>query len=57
MGVHAERGVTPQVPRAIDNFARIHMSLRVTPVMEAGVADHVWSLEEIVSLMSRALES
>lgn len=32
------------------NFARIHKSLRVTPAMEAGVADHVWSLEELVRL-------
>jgi hypothetical protein len=32
------------------NFARIHKSLRVTPAMEAGVAYHVWSLEEIAGL-------
>ena len=32
------------------NFARIHQTLRVTPAMEAGIADHVWTLEEIVSL-------
>ena len=32
------------------NFARIHQTLRVTPAMEAGVADHVWSLEEIADL-------
>ncbi|MCH7478976.1 MAG: IS1 family transposase [SAR324 cluster bacterium] len=32
------------------NFARVHQSLRVTPAMEAGVADHVWSLEEIAGL-------
>lgn len=35
------------------NFGRIHKTLRVTPAMEAGVADHVWSLEEIVALMDR----
>lgn len=29
------------------NFARIHKSLRVTPAMEAGVSDHIWTLEEI----------
>jgi len=29
------------------NFARIHNTLRVTPAMAAGLADHVWSLEEI----------
>jgi len=34
------------------NFARIHQSLRVTPAMEAGVTDHVWSLEEIVGLVT-----
>ena len=32
------------------NFARIHKTLRVTPAMEAGVADHVWSLAEIAGL-------
>lgn len=33
------------------NFARIHQTLRVTPAMEAGVSDHVWSIEEIVALL------
>ena len=33
------------------NFCRIHQTLRVTPAMEAGVADHVWSLEEVVALL------
>jgi hypothetical protein len=33
-----------------DNFARLHKTPRVTPAMEAGVADHVWSLEEIAAL-------
>ena len=33
------------------NFARIHQTLRVTPAMEAGIADHVWSLEEIAGLL------
>lgn len=33
------------------NFARIHQTLRVTPAMEAGVSDHVWSVEEIVALL------
>jgi hypothetical protein len=32
------------------NFGRVHKTLRVTPAMEAGLADHVWSLEEIASL-------
>ena len=34
------------------NFCRIHKSLRVTPAMEAGVSNHVWSLEEIAQLAS-----
>ena len=32
------------------NFGRIHQTLRVTP-MEAGVSDHVWTLEEIAELV------
>lgn len=36
------------------NFARIHQTLRVTPAMEAGVSDHVWSIEEIVGLLDWA---
>jgi IS1 family transposase len=33
------------------NFGRVHQTLRVTPAMEAGVANHVWSVEEIVGLL------
>src|SRR2546423_12649475 len=33
------------------NFCRIHQSLRVTPAMESGVSDHVWSLEEVIVLL------
>jgi IS1 family transposase len=36
------------------NFARIHRTLRVTPAMAAGLADHVWSLDEIVGLLEQA---
>lgn len=31
------------------NFRRAQQMLRVTPAMEAGIADHVWSKEELVS--------
>jgi hypothetical protein len=31
------------------NFGRVHETLRVTPAMESGVTDHVWSVEEIVA--------
>jgi hypothetical protein len=33
------------------NVARVHKTLRVTLAMEAGVANHVWSVEEIVGLL------
>jgi hypothetical protein len=33
------------------NFARVHQTLRVTPAMEAGVADHIWTIEEIIALV------
>lgn len=33
------------------NFARIHKSLRVTPAMQAGVDDRVWTLKEIAALV------
>jgi IS1 family transposase len=32
------------------NFARIHKTLRVTPAMEAGIADHIWEADEIAAL-------
>jgi len=31
------------------NFCRVHSSLRVTPAMEAGIADHVWTLTELLA--------
>ena len=34
-----------------DNFGRVHQTLRVTAAMEAGIADHVWTVEEIVGLL------
>jgi hypothetical protein len=30
------------------NFCRVRQSVRVTPAMEAGIADRVWSFGEIV---------
>jgi len=31
------------------NFCRVHSSLRVTPTMEAGLTDHVWSIAELIA--------
>lgn len=33
------------------NFCRIHLTLRVTPAMEAKVTDHVWEIEDILSFI------
>jgi len=34
------------------NFARVHQTLRVTPAMAAGVADHAWEIADIVDLLT-----
>ena len=36
------------------NFVRIHKTLRVTPAMEAGVADRLWAIEDIAMLVEQA---
>lgn len=33
------------------NFCRIHQTLRVTPAMEAGVSDRLWTMEDLVGLL------
>jgi hypothetical protein len=33
------------------NCGRAHQTLRVTTALEAGIADHVWSIEEMVELL------
>ena len=33
------------------SFVRIHKTLKVTPAMEAGVTDRLWSLEDIIKLL------
>ena len=35
------------------NFCRVHQTLRVTPAMEAVVADHIWNIEEALSLLNQ----
>jgi IS1 family transposase len=63
MGMRRFTGLTNAFSKKVDNhkaalalyfmhynFARIHKTLRVTPAMEAGVSDHVWSLEDIAQL-------
>ena len=31
------------------NFCRVHKTLRVTPAMQAGIADHVWTIQELLT--------
>ena len=37
------------------NMVRVHSSLRVTPAIEAGIADHVWSLAELLGVQQHAI--
>jgi IS1 family transposase len=39
------------------NFCRVHETLRVSPAMEAGIVDHVWSIEEMIGLLDSAHNS
>ena len=31
------------------NFCRVHTTLRVTPAMEAGITNHIWTLRELIA--------
>jgi IS1 family transposase len=33
------------------NFCKVHHTVKMTPAMAVGVADHVWSLDEVVALL------
>jgi IS1 family transposase len=39
------------------NFCRVHQTLRVTPAMEAGITDHVWTVGEIVGLLETPVQN
>ena len=30
------------------NFCRVHEALRITPAMQLGVTDHIWTVRELV---------
>ena len=34
------------------NFARVHQTIRIRPAMEAGIADHFWSIEDIIGRLA-----
>jgi hypothetical protein len=31
------------------NFCRVHSSIRVSPAVESGITDHIWTLRELLS--------
>jgi hypothetical protein len=33
------------------NFCRVRQTFKTTPAVEAGIADHVWTIEELVGLL------
>jgi transposase-like protein/IS1 family transposase len=37
------------------NFCRVHSTLRVTPAMESGLTDHIWTIDELVRESSKAI--
>jgi hypothetical protein len=39
------------------NFSRVYKTLRVTPAMEAGIADHIWTIEEVVGLLPESVQN
>ena len=41
---------------AFYNFARVDRCSKTTPAVAAGVADHVWTLIELVGLLERVEE-
>jgi hypothetical protein len=34
---------------AFYNFCRVHTALRVTPAMESGLTDHIWTIAELLA--------
>lgn len=38
------------------NFCRVHQTLRVTPAMEAGLSDHIWSVKELIALLATQIK-
>lgn len=35
------------------NFVRVHSTIKTTPAVAAGVADHVWTLPELIGLLEQ----
>jgi hypothetical protein len=35
------------------NFVRVHQTIKTTPAIASGIADHVWSVTEIIGLIGQ----
>ena len=35
------------------NFGRVHQTLKTTPAVKAGIASHVWTVEEMIELLTK----
>ena len=35
------------------NFGRVHQTLKMTPAMKAGIANHVWTVDEMIELLTK----
>ncbi len=40
------------LPYICYTFCRIQQTFRVAPAMEAGISNHVWSLDEMITLLT-----
>jgi hypothetical protein len=40
-----------------NNFCRVHQTLGVTPAMESGTSDHVWTIDELCGLLPQSFSS
>jgi hypothetical protein len=50
-GVWARRSTAKSWQDVWYNFVKMHRTLRMTPALSSGVADHLWSMDELVALV------
>ena len=50
-GLNQGGNVTPALYFVFYNFVKRHTTLRVSPAMQAGLSDHLWSMEDILGLI------
>lgn len=53
LAIYADDRDSPPAEHERDDFCEIHQSLRISPVMEAGITNHVRSLQEVIGLLGQ----